>query len=73
MLRVDISRQFKALSRGKVAVAVRRLGRRVKTRWKCAAVRHSKDARGKPKMTLVRRVYRKKGEKCGRSVATAVT
>ena len=69
MLRVDVSQHFKALSRGKVAVAMRRLGKREKTRWKCAAVRHGRDARGKPNMTLVRRVYRKKESVCGLLVA----
>ena len=45
-LRVDLLQQFKALSRGKVAVPVRRLGRKVKTRWKWTAIGHGQDARG---------------------------
>ena len=56
MLRVDVSQQFKVLSPGRIAVATRRLGKRVKTRWKCRAVKHGRDAHGKPKMTLVKRV-----------------
>ena len=63
MLRVDVSQQFKALSPARIAVATRRLGKRMKTRWKCSAVKHGRDAPGKPKMTLVKRVYRKKGER----------
>lgn len=63
MLRVDVSQQFKALSPGRIAVATRRLGKRLKARWKCRAVKHGKDARGKPKMTVVKRVYRKKGKR----------
>jgi hypothetical protein len=61
LVRVDVSQQFKRISKAMVRRGVRRLGRRVAARWRCRAVVESVDSRGKVVYALARRAIRRRG------------
>jgi hypothetical protein len=61
LIRIDVSQQFKRISKFMVARGVRRLGRRLSIRWRCQAVVESVDSRGKIVYALARRAIRRRG------------
>lgn len=63
LVRADVSQMFKAITRGMARGATNRLLRRVEVRYGCRAFWERKRGRLKPTMVLVRKEFRKRGQR----------